>query len=161
MLLDDRNDINKLNICCTNSLLLECIPHNNAHWLIQVFNISSLNANSTEWLNTLKQFIGKKPTNCLTVFDDFVWLAHKWLVLLYKMTFPIIAKEQILFYVCPFRYSYGFTHLEPILASIPFYPSQKTSENSSWCFWKGVGRGRVKRGLWSGKVQTVFSVDGV
>ena len=110
MLLNDRNDINKSNICCANPLLHECIPHNNAHWLMQVFIISSLNANFTEWLNTLKQFTGKKPTNCLSVFDDFVWLAHKWLVLLYKMTFPIITKEQILFYVCPFQYSYGFTH---------------------------------------------------
>ena len=142
MLFDDRNDINKLNICCTNSLWHECIPHNNAHWLIRVFNISSLKTNSTEWLNTLKQFIGKKPTNCLTLFNDFVWLARKWLVLLYKMTFPIIAKEQILFYVCPFRCSYGFTHLEPILDQNSFLSLTENIWKLQLMFLKG-GRERV------------------
>ena len=36
-------------------------------------------ANPTKWSNTLKQFVGKLPTYCLSVFDDFVRLANKGL----------------------------------------------------------------------------------
>ena len=39
-----------------------------------------LSANPTKWLNTLKQFIGNLPTNCLSVFDHFVGLALKGLI---------------------------------------------------------------------------------
>ena len=42
-----------------------------------VFN--PLNANPTKWSNTLKQFVGNWPTNCLSVFDHFVKLALKGL----------------------------------------------------------------------------------
>ena len=38
-----------------------------------------LNANPTKWSNTLKQFVGRLPTNCLSVFDHFVKLALKGL----------------------------------------------------------------------------------
>ena len=40
---------------------------------------NTLSANPTKWSNTLKQFIGKLPTNCLSVFDRFVGLALKGL----------------------------------------------------------------------------------
>ena len=40
-----------------------------------VFN--PLSANPTKWSNTLKQFVGKLPTNCLSVFDHFVRLVVK------------------------------------------------------------------------------------
>ena len=33
----------------------------------------------TKWSNTLKQFFGKMPTNCLSVFDHFLGLALKGL----------------------------------------------------------------------------------
>ena len=33
-----------------------------------------LSANPTKWSNTLKQFVGKLPTNCLSVFDYSVGL---------------------------------------------------------------------------------------
>ena len=36
-----------------------------------------LSGNFTKWSNTLKQFVGNLPTNCLTVFDHFVGLALK------------------------------------------------------------------------------------
>ena len=42
-----------------------------------IFN--PLRANFTKWSNTLKQFIGKLPTNCLSVFDHFVKLPLKGL----------------------------------------------------------------------------------
>ena len=31
----------------------------------------------SKWSNTLKQFVGNLPTNCLSVFDGFVKLALK------------------------------------------------------------------------------------
>ena len=40
-----------------------------------VFN--PLSTNITKWSNTLKQFVGKLPTDCLSVFDHFVGLALK------------------------------------------------------------------------------------
>ena len=41
--------------------------------------INPLSANPTKWSNTLKQFVGKLPANCLSVFDDFVKLVLKGL----------------------------------------------------------------------------------
>ena len=41
--------------------------------------LNALSANFTKWSNTLKQFFGKLPTNCLSVFDHFVGLALKGL----------------------------------------------------------------------------------
>ena len=46
------------------------------------FNILFLNllsVNHTEWSNTLKQFVGKLPTNHLSEFDHFVGLELKGL----------------------------------------------------------------------------------
>ena len=37
--------------------------------------INPSSANSTKWSNTVKQFVGKLLTNCLSVFDHFVGLA--------------------------------------------------------------------------------------
>ena len=34
-----------------------------------------LSANPTKWSNTLKQFVGNLPTNCLIVFDHLVGFA--------------------------------------------------------------------------------------
>ena len=44
------------------------------------FTFNPLSANLTKWPNTLKQFVGKLPTNCLSVFDHFVGLALKGLM---------------------------------------------------------------------------------
>ena len=43
-----------------------------------VFN--AICGNFTKWSNTLEQFVGKLPTNCLSVFDHFVGLALKGLI---------------------------------------------------------------------------------
>ena len=45
-----------------------------------IANFNPLSANPTKWSNTLKQFVGKLPTNCLSVFDHFVKLALKGLI---------------------------------------------------------------------------------
>ena len=44
--------------------------------------LNPLSANFTKWSNTLKQFLGKLPTNCLSVLDHFVGLALKGLTLI-------------------------------------------------------------------------------
>ena len=40
-------------------------------------HVKPLSANPTKWSNTLKQFVGNFPTNCLSMFDHFVILALK------------------------------------------------------------------------------------
>ena len=47
-------------------------------------NCNPISANITKWSNTLKQFVGKLPTNCLSVFDYFVGLALKGLTIILK-----------------------------------------------------------------------------
>ena len=50
--------------------------HMNALYMqkrIQKF-VKPLSANPTKWSNTLKQFVGYLPTNCLSVFDHFAKL---------------------------------------------------------------------------------------
>ena len=43
------------------------------------FYFNPLSANPTKWSNTLKQLVGKLPTNCLSVLDYFVGMALKGL----------------------------------------------------------------------------------
>ena len=45
------------------------------------FTLNPLSSNPTKWSNTLKQFVGKLPTNRLSVFYHFVGLALKGLKL--------------------------------------------------------------------------------
>ena len=45
-------------------------------------NFNPLSAHPTKWSNTLKQFVGNLPTNCLSVFDHFEKLALKGLNIL-------------------------------------------------------------------------------
>ena len=40
-------------------------------------DLNPLSAKLTKWPNTLKQFVGNLPTNCLSVFGHFVGLALK------------------------------------------------------------------------------------
>ena len=46
--------------------------------------LSHLSVKPTKWSNTFKLFVGKLPTNCLSVFDHFVGLALKGLTLYLK-----------------------------------------------------------------------------
>ena len=41
--------------------------------------VNPLSAKFKKWSNTLKQFVGDLPTNCLRVLDHFVGLALKGL----------------------------------------------------------------------------------
>ena len=53
------------------------------------FKFNPLSTNFTKWSNTLKQFVGKLPTNCLSVFANFVRLAFKVLRKITEMSFFI------------------------------------------------------------------------
>ena len=44
-----------------------------------LLDLNPLSANPTKWPNTRKQFVGKLPTNCLSVFGHFDNLALKGL----------------------------------------------------------------------------------
>ena len=50
--------------------------------LVRFFSesLNPLSANPTKWSNILKQFVGELPTNCLSVFDHFVGMALKGLM---------------------------------------------------------------------------------
>ena len=48
-----------------------------------------LSASPTKWSDTLKQFVGKLPTNCLKVFDHFLGLALKGILKVFEMTSSI------------------------------------------------------------------------
>ena len=48
------------------------------------YNVNPLRANFTKWSNTLKQFAGKLPANCLSVFDHLVGLALEGLRLIWS-----------------------------------------------------------------------------
>ena len=52
-------------------------------------SFNPLSASFTKWSNTLKQFVGKLATNCLSVFDHFVGLALKGLSCSLWIFFPI------------------------------------------------------------------------
>ena len=53
--------------------------------------LNPLSANPTIWSNTLKQFVGKLRTNCLSVFHHFVILALKGLTISFQMISNISA----------------------------------------------------------------------
>ena len=48
---------------------------------LSLITLNPLSANPTKWSNTLKQLLGKLPTDCLSVSDHFVKLALKGLKL--------------------------------------------------------------------------------
>ena len=49
--------------------------------LLAIFVFNPLSAKFMKWSNTLKQFVDKLLTNCLSVFDHFVGLALKGLTM--------------------------------------------------------------------------------
>ena len=55
------------------------------HFMKNVKDSNPLSANITKWSNILKQFIGKLPTNSLSVVDHFVGLALKGLIKFCKL----------------------------------------------------------------------------
>ena len=56
-------------------------------------SINPLSTNPTKWSNTLKLFVDKLPTNCLSVFDHFVKLALKGLMFALRANGVIIKRS--------------------------------------------------------------------
>ena len=56
--------------------------------------INPLSSNPTKWSRTLKQFVGKLPTNCFSVFDHFVGLLLKGLTLLSLLKNDYVLAKQ-------------------------------------------------------------------
>ena len=63
-------------------------------------NFNPLSPNLTKWSNTLKQFVGKLPTNCLNVFDHFVKLALKGLRQTFFQRFLIFFNSALFSMLC-------------------------------------------------------------
>ena len=65
------------------------VPRN--QWSMgRVIDVNPLSAKFTKWSNTLKQFPGKLPTNCLSVFDHFVGLTLKGLTMIKRVWFEVL-----------------------------------------------------------------------
>ena len=77
-------------------------------FFVEYSQLNPLSANFTKWLNTLKQFVGKLPTNCLSVFHHFVELALKGL----KATAlkDVNTNESFVNNIC-FRYFFKLSYL--------------------------------------------------
>ena len=72
--------------------------------------LDPLSDHPTIWSNTLKQFVGKLPTNCLGVFDHFVGLP-----LLKRLTFFLIvfaSNTHFSIFFLPTFLNLVFTHIE-------------------------------------------------
>ena len=74
---------------------------------LKLLILNPLGANPTKWSNTLKEFVGKLPTNCLSVFDHFVGLALIGL----KDQIPLKNKEHYL-YIKPKRFRFTISSRE-------------------------------------------------
>ena len=59
-------------------------------------HLNPCSANFTKWSNTLKEFVGKLPTNCLSVFNHFVELALKESRATQTLDILIIFKKNVL-----------------------------------------------------------------
>ena len=58
--------------------------------------LNPLSTNITKWSNTLKQFVVKLSTNCLSVFDHFVGLVLKGLRHFFKYCLSFLYPLKIL-----------------------------------------------------------------
>ena len=54
-------------------------PYKHLFYCLYVNYFNPLYANPTKWSNTLKQFVSKVPTNCLSAFDHFAEFTLKGL----------------------------------------------------------------------------------
>ena len=71
--------------------------YNSTYTYSKDFSTSWLNplcANPTKQSNTLKQFVGKKPTNCLCVFDHFLGLVLKGLIFFHEKMYKLSLTQK-------------------------------------------------------------------
>ena len=103
-----------------------------------------LGANPRKWSNTLKQFVGKLPSNCLSVFEHFVGLARKELSNVSRLkvrkctvTTTVFHKKYIFFQsnykqvllTAAFQDFCTLVSVNPFWSNVTFLYSLKTSEN--------------------------------
>ena len=63
--------------------------------IFQTFErFNPLRANPRNWSNTLKQFVGNLPMNCISVFDHFLGLALKGLMEVYSIPHAIFETTR-------------------------------------------------------------------
>ena len=55
-----------------------------ASFIDTLLGLNPLSANPTKWSNTLKQFVGNLPKNCLSVFDNLLGFAFEELTIFAK-----------------------------------------------------------------------------
>ena len=60
------------------------------------YRINPVSTNPTKWSNTLKEFVGKLPTNCLSVLDHFAGLAFNGLNGSVRVFF--VSRKVVLFH---------------------------------------------------------------
>ena len=63
--------------------------------------VNPFSANPSKWSNTIKQFVGKLSTNCLSVFDQFVGLALKVLNLIINSIRNVFIRLKM--FIMPWR----------------------------------------------------------
>ena len=109
------------------------------HWID--INISPLSANPTKWSNRFKQFVGNSLTNCLSMFDHFVWLALKGLGWIYMILEPVIFLLDVICYMWYFRL---LGHTERFTTSRSNASGEKSSRSYLWCQVHSVKNRLVK-----------------
>ena len=70
---------------------------------LTIINLNPLSVNPTEWSNTLKQFVAKLPTNCLSVSGHFVNLALKGLKSHWKSRKTLFSRSFIYCYLTKWK----------------------------------------------------------
>ena len=68
------------------TIIAETLPYRYLFNYLFSLIVNLLSADFTKWPKTLKQFIGKLPMNCLSVFGHFVGLALTWLIIVFLIS---------------------------------------------------------------------------
>ena len=89
------------------------------------FVLNPLSAKFTKWSNTLKQFVGKLPTNCLSVFDHFMGVVLKGLILKAKfeddsLVYKVLQNQRSPFWMRLIR-NYIRGSLKVVADTLRFY----------------------------------------
>ena len=96
-----------------------------------------LSANPRKWSNTLKQFVSNLATNCLSVFDHFVILVPKRLILMSEKYFQSrkgkYMWEGIFFPPRKRNWSWYFGNIFRIMLSQRYVQKLEINRNNSMC----------------------------
>ena len=110
------------------------IFYENRWWFIEdIEYFNPLSANPTKWPNTLKQFVGNLPTNCLSAFDHFLKLVLKGLTQV-KTCLTSINNSSNLFCQKSWSQMFGWDINTPLRYSIDPLSSIYLTESGVTCF---------------------------